>query len=88
MKFKTDMEIVDDYIDYYKERNFVNNLTIPEQVLYKCQIRDTLSFIFYKLHVRICELIRLLKGKSEWLKKIIRTSQRRKSYVELWYWSS
>ena len=30
MKFKTDIEIVEDYIDYYKERNFVNNLTIPE----------------------------------------------------------
>ena len=62
MKFKTDMEIVEDYIDYYKERDFVNKLSIPEEVLYKCQIRDTLSFIFYKLHVRICELVRLLKG--------------------------
>ena len=30
---KTDTEIVEDYIDYYKERNFVNNLSIPEQVL-------------------------------------------------------
>ena len=29
MKFKTDIEIVEDYIDYYKERNFVNNLSIP-----------------------------------------------------------
>ena len=28
MKFKTDIEIVEDYIDYYKERNFVNNLSI------------------------------------------------------------
>ena len=62
MKFKTDIEIVEDYIDYYKERNFVNNLSILEQVLYKRQIQDTLSFIFYKLHVRICELVRLLKG--------------------------
>ena len=62
MKFKTDIEIVEDYIDYYKERNFVNNLSILEQVLYMRQIQDTLSFIFYKLHVRICELIRSLKG--------------------------
>lgn len=59
---KTDTEIVEDYIDYYKERNFVNNLSIPEQVLYKCQIRDSLLFIFYKLHVRICEFVRSLKG--------------------------
>lgn len=62
MKFKTDMEIVEDYIDYYKERDFINKLSIPEEVLYKCLIRDTLSFIFFKLHVRICELVRLLKG--------------------------
>ena len=59
---KTDTEIVEDYIDYYKERNFVNNLYIPEQVLYKCQIQDTISFIFYKLYVRICEFVRSLKG--------------------------
>lgn len=59
---KTDIEIVEDYIDYYKERNFVNNLSIPEQVLYKCQIRDSLSFIFYKLLVRIYEFVELLEG--------------------------
>ena len=59
---KTDMEIIEDYIDYYKERNFVNSLSIPEQVLYKCQILDSLSFIFYKLRVRICEFVELLKG--------------------------
>ena len=59
---KTDIEIVEDYIDYYKERNFVNNLSIQKQVLYKCQIQDTISFMFYKLHVRICEFVRLLNG--------------------------
>lgn len=59
---KTDIEIVEDYIDYYKERNFVNSLTIPEQTLYRCQIRDSLSFLFYKLHTRVGEFIRLLKG--------------------------
>ena len=59
---KTDMEIIEDYIDYYKERNFVNSLSIPEQVLYKCQILDSLSFIFYKLLVRICEFVELFKG--------------------------
>ena len=59
---KTDTEIVEDYIDYYKERNFINNLSIPEQVLYKYQIRDTLSFMFYKLHVMIREVDISLKG--------------------------
>ena len=61
---KTDIEIVEDYIDYYKERNFVNNLSIPEQVIYKCQIRDSLSFIFYKLLVRICEFVQLFEGEG------------------------
>ena len=59
---KTDIEIVEDYIDYYKERDFVNNLSIYEQTLYKCQIRDSLSFSFFKLHVRIDEFFRIFKG--------------------------
>ena len=59
---KTDIEIVEDYIDYYKERDFVNNLSIYEQTIYKCQIRDSLSFSFFKLHVRICEFFRIFKG--------------------------
>ena len=54
---KTDIEIVEDY--------FVNNLTIPEQTLYRCQIRDSLSFLFYKLHTRVGEFIRLLKGEEK-----------------------
>ena len=56
---KTDIEIVEDYIDYYKERDFVNSLTIPEQTLYRCQIRDSLSFLFYKLQIVIPEKIPL-----------------------------
>ena len=59
---KTDIEIVEDYIDYYKERDFVNNLSIYEQTIYKCQIRDSLSFSFFKLHVRIVEFFRIFKG--------------------------
>ena len=59
---KTDIEIVEDYIDYYKERDFVNNLSIYEQTLYKCQIRDSLSFSFFKLHGRVGEFFRIFKG--------------------------
>ena len=59
---KTDIEIVEDYIDYYKERDFVNNLSIYEQTLYKCQIRYSLSFSFFKLHVRIGEFFGMFKG--------------------------
>lgn len=45
----TELEIVESYIDHYNERDYVNSLTIPEQVLYKCQIRNSLSYLFYKL---------------------------------------
>ena len=58
----SELEIVESYIDYYNERDFVNGLTIPEQVLYKCQIRNSLSFLFYKLHTRVGEFVRALKG--------------------------
>ena len=61
---KTYIEIVEDYIDYYKERDFVNNLSIYEQTLYKCQIRDSLSFSFFKLHVRIGEFLECLKEEN------------------------
>ena len=61
---KTDIEIVEDYIDYYKERDFVNNLSIYEQTIYKCQIRDSLSFSFFKLHVRIGEFLECLKEEN------------------------
>ena len=41
---KLTMELMEDYIDYLGEREFINSLTIEEQVLYKCQLRDTLGF--------------------------------------------
>lgn len=54
---KSEFEIVEEYIDYYNGRDFVNNLTIPDQVLYKCMIRDSFSFKCYMLHVRIGKFI-------------------------------
>lgn len=63
---KTKFEIVEDYIDYFNDRDSVNKLTIPEQVLYKCMIADTLSFKFYELRIRLNEFIEIfissLKG--------------------------
>ena len=47
------MELIEDYIDYLDERDFVNSLTVEEQVLYKCQLRDTLGFAKFSLYVRL-----------------------------------
>lgn len=56
---KSDFEIVEDYIRYYNETDFVNSLSIPEQVLYKLTIIDTYSFMFYKLYIRLKEFFKL-----------------------------
>lgn len=46
------MELIEDYIDYLGERDFVNSLTVEEQTLYKCQLRDTLGFAKFSLCVK------------------------------------
>ena len=51
------MEIVDAYIDYCNERNFVNSLTLEEQVLYKCQVRDSLDFKKFKFKIKFKQFI-------------------------------
>ena len=40
----TDAEMIERYIDYVGDRNFFEELTMPEQVLYKCQIKETVGF--------------------------------------------
>ena len=55
---KLEMQIIEDYIDYLGDRDFVNSLTIPEKTLYKCQLRDTLGFAKFALCIRwkqLCE---------------------------------
>lgn len=54
---KTDMQIVEDYIDYLCERDFFNSLTVEEQTLYKCQLRDTVGFAKFSLKVRWNEFV-------------------------------
>lgn len=49
---KKEQEILEDYIDYLGERDFVNSLTVEEQTLYKCQLRDTLGFAKFSLCMR------------------------------------
>jgi len=52
---KSEMEIIEAYIDYHMEREFVESLTIEEQVLYKCQLRGTISFMLFSIHTRLKE---------------------------------
>lgn len=50
----SDFEILDKYI---KDRNddFYYSLSFQEQILYKCQIRNTFSFQLYLVTYRILE---------------------------------
>lgn len=53
---KSDFEILDEYIEERKENaEFFKKLSIPEQVLYKSQLRDTLDFNLYLFGRRITE---------------------------------
>lgn len=53
---KSELQIIEEYIDYYNEREFVEKLTVPEQALYKCHLRDTISFALFSTHARLKEL--------------------------------
>lgn len=53
---KTDMEILHEYIDKY-DKEFYGKLSFMEQILYQCQVRNTLSFSFYLLRHRILEFL-------------------------------
>ena len=50
-------ELIEKYIDDRDDREFVNGLTLEEQILYKCMLRDSLSFVFFSLHELISELV-------------------------------
>ena len=52
---KTEHEIIEEYIDYYNERECVESLTTEEQILYRLTLRDTCSYLFFKLYMRIRE---------------------------------
>lgn len=58
---KSDYDILEMYINKKIEKEFFDSLSLEEQVLYKCIIRDTYSFIFYKLYLRFNESIDKLK---------------------------
>ena len=52
----TDAEMIERYIDYVGDRFFFEELTMPEQVLYKCQIKETVGFAIFSIKVRWNEL--------------------------------
>ena len=58
------MKLIEDYIDYLDERDFVNSLTVGEQILYKCQLRDTFGFAKFFLRVKWKQFVKSLQ-KSE-----------------------
>lgn len=60
VSMKTKFEIIEEYIDYHNDRDVVDDLTMYEQVLYKGMLRDTSSFIFFYLYIRIKEFIELI----------------------------
>ena len=53
----TDADMIERYIDYVGDRDFFEELTMPEQVLYKCQIKETVGFAIFSVKVRLSEFI-------------------------------
>lgn len=53
----TDAEMIERYIDYVGDRVFFEELTMPEQVLYKCQIKETVEFAIFSVKVKWGEFI-------------------------------
>ncbi len=52
---KTEYEIIEEYIDYFNEKKFVESLTLQEQMLYRLALRETYSYLLFKLYVRVRE---------------------------------
>ena len=53
----TDAEMMEKYIDYVGDRDFFEKLTMPEQALYKFQIKKTVGFAKFSLKVRWNEFV-------------------------------
>lgn len=60
---KTEHEIIEEYIDYYNEREFVESLTLQDQMLYRLALREMYSYLFFKLYVRVREFFGSFKKK-------------------------
>lgn len=60
---KTEYEIIEEYIDYFNEKEFVESLTLQDQMLYRLTLRETYSYLFFKLYVRVREFFGSFKKK-------------------------
>lgn len=60
---KTEDEIIEEYIDYFNEKEFVESLTLQDQMLYRLTLRETYSYLFFKLYVRVREFFGSFKKK-------------------------
>lgn len=58
---KSNFEILDIFIDEFGMREELEKLTYSEQTLYKCQLRDTLSFSLYLCRYRILDFFSSIK---------------------------
>ena len=52
---KTEYEIIEEYIDYFNEKKFVESLTLQEQMLYRLALRETYTYLFFIFYVRVRE---------------------------------
>ena len=57
---KSKAQLVEEYIDEHNDRDWIEKLTIEEQALQKCLIRDTLSFTLFSVRVRLKEALKEL----------------------------
>ena len=60
---KTEDEIIEEYIDYFNEMEFVESLTLQYQMIYRLGLRETYSYLFFKLYVRVREFFGSFKKK-------------------------
>ncbi len=58
---KTEYEIIEEYIDYFNEKEFVERLTLQEQMLYRLALRETYTYLLFKVYVRVREFFRIFK---------------------------
>ena len=60
---KTEYEIIEEYIDYFNEKEFVESLTLQDQMLYRLALREAYSYLFFKLYIRVREFFGSFKKK-------------------------
>lgn len=76
---KSDFEILEEYLELRGHKKFLQSLEPLEQVLYKCQIRDTLDFKLYLLGRRMGEAAESITNALEQVASKLQASERREN---------